>query len=662
MNLKTEILIVASLFATCFANGQTGGDKKESKLADTSKVNELLTLSKENLSSDLLKAIDYSKEAMDLSIKIDFKKGEALALKMIGIAHYYQGNNLEALNFYKQSLNVFSLIRDDNGVSNLQNNIGAIYMNQGDDAKALDYFLQSLQRAEKTGDKLRILTAMTNVGAVYSHNDSTLEKSLIYDLKALPLAKQLDDKQAIGTITVNIGSIYSLQGKDSIALIYLKQSLKAFGNSENSPASYNAIGKVYLNQKKYPQALSSHQQAYNIAKKLNGKLDVVQSLQGLANTNVELGENSKAIKYFKEAEVIADSIDASFELLKVDSSMAASYARLSDYKNATAYHIKYEYYKDLLYNNETDKKLANLQFDFDLQKKEGEITVLKKDNSYRELEIKKQRFAKNASVIGLVMVFILAFFIYRNYRIKAKSNKILDRKNVEIENLLLNILPAEVAKELQTTGKATSRHYENVSVLFTDFKGFTAIADKLSPEEVVEELNTCFMAFDNIVQKHNLEKIKTIGDSYMCAGGIPTFNKDHVCNMVKASLEMLVFMEKYNHERGMKRLPVWDIRIGVHVGPVVAGVVGTKKYAYDIWGSTVNIASRMESNGSPGLVNISAATYEQVKNDYACNYRGKIYAKNVGDIDMYFVSAEQIKYEKSQVIPRIEIPVGTKIQ
>lgn len=245
--------------------------------------------------------------------------------------------------------------------------------------------------------------------------------------------------------------------------------------------------------------------------------------------------------------------------------------------------------------------------------------------------------ARNSLIIGLILASLLAFFIYRNYRIKVKSNKILDRQNAEIESLLLNILPSEVAKELQSSGQATPKHYDSVSVLFTDFRGFTSIADRMTPAEVVKELNTCFMAFDDIVAKFRLEKIKTIGDSYMCAGGIPAPDADHVCNTVTASLEMLSFIEKYNQQRRENGLEVWDIRIGIHVGPVVAGVVGKMKYAYDIWGTTVNIASRMESNGVPGLVNISAATYELVKNNYMCDHRGKIYAKNVGEIDMYFV-------------------------
>lgn len=637
------------IFFTClifFVSAQKNPGSQNVPGRDTNTVNSLLLSSKNNFGTDPDKSIQLSLQAQEISQKINFKKGEALALKNIGIANYYQGNNVDALGYYQKSLAVFELIKDDNGIANIENNIGAIYMNQGDDTKALEYFLKSLQKAEKTGDKLRIVTPMSNVGAVYSRNDSTLNLALSYDLKALPIAEQLGDSNAIGTIAVNIGEIYTTQKKDSLALIFLRKSLKFFNNSENSPASYNAIGKVYLNQKKYALALQSHRQAYNIANKLNGKLDIIYSLKGIGKTYMELKDYPSSLTYLKQAEEIAKEINAPLELMLVDSAMAASYGEVKDYKNAHLYEIKYAAYKDTLYNNEKDKKIAQLQFGFDLQKKEGQISLLKKDNQLSDLEIRKQKVIRNAFFIGLIMLIILAFFIYRNYRIKAKTNKILDNKNVEIESLLLNILPSEVAKELQANGHATPKNYESVSVLFTDFKGFTAISEKMTPDEVIHELNTCFMEFDNIVDKYHLEKIKTIGDSYMCAGGIPVYDKNHVCNIVKASLEMLRFIEQYNQERTENGFETWDIRIGIHVGPVIAGVVGKKKYAYDIWGSTVNIASRMESNGVPGMINISADTYEQIKGNYNCDYRGKIHAKNVGEIDMYFVVNEIIPEPK----------------
>jgi class 3 adenylate cyclase len=222
----------------------------------------------------------------------------------------------------------------------------------------------------------------------------------------------------------------------------------------------------------------------------------------------------------------------------------------------------------------------------------------------------------------------------------AERTEALNRQKLEIEQLVRNILPSEVATELQTNGSAKPKSYEKVSVLFTDFMGFSTLAEKMSAEEVIEELSTCFIGFDFIIEKHQLEKIKTIGDSYMCAGGIHEANVDHPFQIVKAGLEIRDFMKDRNKRRVARGLVPLEVRIGVHVGPIVAGVLGTHKYAYDIWGSTVNIASRMESNGAPGKVNISAATYELIKEKFVCRYRGKVNAKNVGEIDMYFVEHE----------------------
>jgi class 3 adenylate cyclase len=180
-----------------------------------------------------------------------------------------------------------------------------------------------------------------------------------------------------------------------------------------------------------------------------------------------------------------------------------------------------------------------------------------------------------------------------------------------------------------------------VSVLFTDFKGFTKIAEKLTPAELVEELNTCFLEFDHIIDKHNLEKIKTIGDAYMCAGGIPVANDTNPVDIVHAGLEIKEYMENLKREREEAGQDFWELRIGIHTGPVIAGVVGKNKFAYDIWGDAVNTASRMESSGIPGKVNISGSTYELIKDHFNCTHRGKIEAKNKGEIDMYIVDGKK---------------------
>ncbi|MEO6705967.1 MAG: adenylate/guanylate cyclase domain-containing protein, partial [Ginsengibacter sp.] len=403
---------------------------------------------------------------------------------------------------------------------------------------------------------------------------------------------------------------------------------------------YIALGKLYIKEGDYDAALNNLNKALSLSGKLSDDIARVQTLIGLGNLFVKKRENPIALSYYKKAEVLASAMPANDDIKDLYRAMADAYDNSADYHNAYKYQSLYSDIKDSIYNIATDKKLASLQFDFDLQKKEGEINLLTKDNALNELQIKRQKFARNVFAGGLALVFLIALLIFRNYRAKVKTNKILDHQKHQIEHLLLNILPSEVAKELQHDGHSTPREYESVSVLFTDFKSFTKLTSNMPPQILVEELNSWFIAFDNIIAKYNLEKIKTIGDSYMCAGGIPTPNKNHFFHIVKAGLEIQKHIIAKNKIRKENGLDPWDLRIGIHVGPVVAGVVGRMKYAYDIWGSTVNIASRMESNGEPGQVNISAQTYELIKEKFTCSYRGKIHAKNVGEVDMYFVDKE----------------------
>jgi ligand-binding sensor domain-containing protein/class 3 adenylate cyclase len=224
----------------------------------------------------------------------------------------------------------------------------------------------------------------------------------------------------------------------------------------------------------------------------------------------------------------------------------------------------------------------------------------------------------------------------RTAEVVAQSKEIEGQKG-RIEDLLLNILPKEISEELKEKGKATARRHEEVSVMFTDMKGFTQAAEKMTPEELVNELDECFIGFDEIVGRYGIEKIKTIGDSYMCAAGVPTSDEHHALKCTLAALEVRELMNVWRKQRESLGKTPWILRIGVHTGPVVAGVVGKRKFAYDIWGDTVNTASRMESSGEPGEVNVSGATYALVKDHFECEHRGQIAAKNKGAIDMYFV-------------------------
>jgi adenylate cyclase len=221
----------------------------------------------------------------------------------------------------------------------------------------------------------------------------------------------------------------------------------------------------------------------------------------------------------------------------------------------------------------------------------------------------------------------------------------LNQERAKSDSLLLNILPASVAEELKSKDSVSPRHYASASVLFTDFVGFTQIAEGMTPEELIAELDSCFSAFDAIAKKHRLEKIKTIGDSYMAVAGVPSPNATNAVDSVLAALEIQRFMIELAERKTAQNQPYWQLRLGIHSGPLVAGVIGREKFAYDVWGDTVNTASRLESSGAAGRINISGATYEYVKDLFVCEHRGKIPAKHKGEIDMYFVNS--IKPERA---------------
>lgn len=254
----------------------------------------------------------------------------------------------------------------------------------------------------------------------------------------------------------------------------------------------------------------------------------------------------------------------------------------------------------------------------------------------QQAEVVRQRGQRNMLLAVALAVLTVLFFLYLRYRSGQKyqarlkeQNEIINAERQRSEDLLLNILPVTVAAELKKSGKATARRYESATVLFADFKGFSALATALEPEQLIGLLDEAFRAFDEIVKAHGLEKIKTIGDAYMCAGGLPEEDADHAERMVRAGLEMQTYLLSNKH---------FEARIGIHTGPVVAGVVGKHKFVYDIWGDTVNQASRLETAGEVGRVAISHMTKELLGSDFICRAAGTFEAKNIGMMERFFVT------------------------
>lgn len=310
------------------------------------------------------------------------------------------------------------------------------------------------------------------------------------------------------------------------------------------------------------------------------------------------------------------------ERIKTSEGLIDLYRQTKNYDGAFKQMVHILTLKDSLAAVESDKTLSIFQDRQNMQIQNSRIEVL----TVQQENDKIVKF----SLVGLAfLLLIISVIWYQKFKFRRQTNRKLDE-------LLLNILPYEVAEELKTKGNASSKSYDSVSVLFIDMVAFTKLSERLSPDALVAELHACFSAFDEITSRHNLEKIKTLGDAYMCAGGVPVASETHAFDAIYASRDIIAFIENYN-EGKLPELKI-QLRVGIHSGPVVAGVVGLKKFAYDIWGDTVNIAARLEQAGEPGRINISENTYQIVKDKIRCSSRGKINAKYKGDINMYFVS------------------------
>lgn len=279
---------------------------------------------------------------------------------------------------------------------------------------------------------------------------------------------------------------------------------------------------------------------------------------------------------------------------------------------------------------------------------EREIQTQKRRAVEAELAQEKSEALRNLLISLVGFVFLLATLFYFRFRAKRRmadelsnKNKLIEEEQKRSNSLLLNILPPAIADELKARNKVAARKYDQATVMFVDFKGFTHVAEQLSPERLVEELDLCFSNFDRIISQYKIEKIKTVGDAYICASGLSDMNASP-SDMVKAALEMQDFLLGLKAERLGQGLPFFEARAGIHIGPVVAGVVGAKKFAYDIWGDTVNIAARLEEACETGHVNVSEDAYSIAKYEFEWQYRGKIAAKNKGTMDMYYVTGLKI--------------------
>ncbi|MFH0866619.1 MAG: adenylate/guanylate cyclase domain-containing protein [Bacteroidota bacterium] len=612
------------------------------------------------------KALVYFSKANDIFTQIEYNRGKAIALANIGNIFFLQDNYSKALEYFYNSLTVAQAVRDSSRVAKLMGNIGVIYYNQGYFSKALDLYFKSLKIRESMNDMEGAARVYGNIGVVYD-SKRDYEKSLEYYNKSLEIQKEIGDKKGFASSLINIGQLYRTMGDKKKAIENLLLALKINTEIENKngiSACLQNIGDYYIDEKNYSKALEYFLKADELNSELNDKKAQASTLGLIGDIYFAQNNYTKALEQYQKSVDVATEIGIKDQLKEDFKHISEVYIKMGNYEMAYEYQKQYSDIKDSIYTEESINQIADMQTKYETEKQEEEIKLLKKETELKDLRISRGNLYMFFVAGICVLILILGSLTFYAYRQNKKAKKILEIQNREIieqkeeitlskaelekektksDSLLLNILPYDTAEELKTKGYSTVQHFQNVSVMFTDFVDFTRITESLKPSELVEELNIFFYRFDEIITRYNLEKIKTIGDSYMCASGMHSGDSDSTRKIILAAFELLNYVNERNTEKKKNGDLLWEIRIGIHTGDVIAGVVGKKKFAYDIWGDTVNTASRMESSGAVGKINISGNTFNRIQNFFNCEYRGKIDVKNKNNIDMYFV--ESIKNE-----------------
>ncbi|MCR9173224.1 MAG: hypothetical protein NXI10_12055 [bacterium] len=554
-------------------------------------------LSAKHKIADPDQSIEYAQLSLKEAESANWTIGKAHAYYELGSTSRIKANYPEALQYLFKSLKLAETAKYDKMIGLSQSEIAVVYRHTDNLKKAKYYASNALKYNEKSGNVMAQVQNYNEL-AIANLMEGNDEKGLEYFDLAYQLCLAENQLRNAAVIVGNMGIIYrdSKQWDKAIASFQESSEIHAgLSNKAGVALANQNIGDVYYRSYKNP--------AGNVPSNLS-KSALLDSSEQLLLTTVPIFESLGALKDLAESYRILSEV---YQLKK-------------DYQNAFIQFEKYNVLKDSINSADDRVLLAKMGEERAELEKTRQEKITRQQKKLTELSEAKRRNETIGFILGIVVLSVFTIFIFKERR---KS-----------ERLLLNILPQSVAAELKKKGSSEAQHYNNVTVLFTDFVGFTKVSERLTPQQLVHELDTCFRVFDEIMMRYNIEKIKTIGDAYMAVSGLPEADEKHAENIVSAAQEIIAFMRKRKEEVGED---TFEIRVGVHTGNVVAGIVGVKKFAYDIWGDTVNTAARMEQNSEPGKINISSSTYELIKDDFTCTFRGEIEAKNKGKLSMYFV-------------------------
>jgi adenylate cyclase len=515
---------------------------------------------------------------------------------------YRERNYQASINYADQAIRTAQPLRDPDLSSMAFETLGTIYQQRNNYQRAIPYF----ERAIK------------------------LREGLFNQNKSRNLARNLsEDFQNLGVAYEQVGNISKFEESLRRAAVYARIFAK---DHTLAARAYNTLGEAYRKRNKLEEARTAFRFAIDEATKAGMNSYRLEMQRKLDTINELIRERDAKQNKEKEVGLLLNNVSAQEEKLTLfqDSLESVSGQKDTLIKQKSLLELQKRVIESKL---ETERKRMEAEENA-LQAREAAAEAAIAQNA--KLQAEREQIIIAAVGGGLLALVVIVFLVARS-NARKQANRIIRAERDRSEQLLLNILPANVADELKEKDVVSPVRHRNVSILFTDFKSFSSIAENMNEEELVEELKHAFSAFDTITSKFHLEKIKTIGDAYMACAGLVEDDPFHAINAIAAGMAMQDFIKQWNQDQIRRGKTPWQLRVGIHSGEVVAGVVGDKKYAYDIWGKDVNLASRMESASEAGKVNVSASTYQLAKGMVRFGSKRTAYVKNIGEVDMYYV-------------------------
>jgi len=538
------------------------------------------------------------------------RKDAARAHTFLAGVYAFFGDLEKSIENHLNAIQIYESVDDLHGLASVYSNLSLVYYDQQDYDEAFYYVRKSIQIQKGFGEEADMHATINNLAIIFEKT-GPIDSAIFYHKVALAEAKRKGNLYSVGLSLSNLGNNYAENGQLALAEKTLLEALDirdSIGNNRGLAYTHNRLANLYIQ---------------------TGKLDKANYHALLSLENAEKSSEVKVLRmaYERLQEVAEKKGDFKSELIYL--------------KKATAL-------KDSIINDSNTKSITQMMLNYDFKKKQI-LDSIKNEHEKRERDLvfnerlQVERSRKIIFLISGLFLLVLVVGLLRRYLFVKKSREIISKERDRSDKLLLNILPAEVAEELKATGISEAKDFEQVTVIFTDFADFTMKAQQLTAKELVTELNTCFKAFDEIISDLGLEKIKTIGDAYMAAGGLNS--KAGVKAVAQAAIQMKTFIEERNTDPNISQKIKFDMRCGINTGPVVAGIVGIKKFQYDIWGDTVNVAQRMEANCEINRINISENTYSLLKQDpkFSFTERGILPVKGKGEMKMWYLNSYEIE-------------------